>query len=118
MSRLITVSALLLAPLAVTACSLGDGGAPESTPDDAVVLTQNLPTPVAEHTVIATNVDDGRSVLVIKPPQSDSRRQQVTVGDEVVLGTARYAVEAIYTEGEERPEPGKGTGRVMLLPQG
>lgn len=108
---------LALAPvlaLAVGACTGGGDAAPESTPEGAVVLSENQPGSVEGTQVVATSVDGEDATLQITV-DGTARPTDVTEGGPVDIAGSGYRVEAVWSEGDG-DEPGSRGGRVMVVP--
>jgi hypothetical protein len=87
-------------------------------PQGAVVLQQNLPTPVGDRTLVAYNVKDGTArVDVLQGQGAGPASATVSAGTTVTLDGARFEVVAVTPDPDHGDQPGSARGVVVLLPR-
>ncbi|GAA3617144.1 hypothetical protein GCM10022199_21780 [Marihabitans asiaticum] len=113
--RAVTAAGAVVGSLSLSACSAAAAGPPATTPDDAVVLSENQPADIDGGRAVATGVDGDSATVRIADGTSPFEPHDVEEGTTVVIGAESYRVEAIWSEGDSG-EPGGQGGRVMLVP--
>lgn len=88
-------------------------------PEGAVALVQNLPTPVGDVTVVASNVRQDSAAVSVVGGEAGATAQggRVVLGESATFGDLTFEVVEIVLSQDRGGEPGSDTSTVWILPE-
>ncbi|MGN8246994.1 hypothetical protein ACTHAM_000662 [Cellulomonas soli] len=107
-------TATVVAGLALTGC----GGEPEpapSSPPGAVMLRENVPTPVGDLTVIASNIWDDSIALSVRSGSGPAESADLTVGETATVMGQEFELVSVH-EDDGDAAPGGSASFAWVVP--
>ncbi|WP_028045073.1 hypothetical protein [Cellulomonas sp. URHE0023] len=106
---------VLVTSLAVAGCGADEPDPPASSPDGGIWLRENIPTPLDDLTVIASNIDDDHASLSASRAGEVADSSGAKVGETVTVAGRDFTLVSVRVDDSDGP-PGSSQSYAWVVP--